>query len=222
MEVRETKEARLPDRRVTIHRVADPGLPELPELQELSAEEIEAVRNSPAVRQWREQAAETTHLFISATVVDCRATLLHWWHEGTKYRAWSNIDWMILAGSTEFRKGDKRFVSLLMAGRMNSANLPADSPSRIPDDLPAEPGTYHVTQGDPTDAEACEGVIALHELYRSDHTRLKRAYDLREQRRKEREAARRADRSKPDDIVLHYWRAEPDREQPAPTKGGAR
>lgn len=69
VEIRETKVVQLPDRQVTIHRIADPGLPyprpKIPEQQEMSAEEIEAFRDSPEVQQWLEQAAKTTHLFIS-------------------------------------------------------------------------------------------------------------------------------------------------------------
>ena len=140
VEIRETKVVQLPDRQVTIHRIADPGLPDprpkLPERQEMTAEEIEVFRNTPAVRQWLEEAAReaarTTHLFISATVVDDRVTFLRWWHDGAEYQAWSNSDWMVLTGFAECQKGDKRFVSLLMAGRLSSANLPADSPYRFP------------------------------------------------------------------------------------------
>jgi hypothetical protein len=215
VEIRETKVVQLPDRQVTIHRIADPGLPDprpkLPERQAMSAEEIEAFRNSPAVQQWLEKAAKTTHLFISATVVDDRATFLRWWHDGAEYQAWSNSDWMILTGFAECQKDDKRFISLLMAGRMSSVTLPADSPYRIPDDLPAEPGAYRITRGDLANPEAYEGITALHELYRSDYTRLKQAYDLREERRKEREAALRANPPVPEDIVLHYWKVQPKR-----------
>jgi len=224
VEIRETKVVQLPDRQVTIHRIADPGLPDprpkIPERQVMTAEEIDAFRNSPQVQQWLEQAAKTTHLFISATVVDDRATFLRWWHDGAEYQAWSNSDWMILTGFAECQKGDRHFVSLLMAGRMGSANLPADSPYRIPADLPAEPGTYRITQGDLTNAEAYGGITALHELYRSDYARLKQAYDLREQRRKEREAALRANPPVQEDIVLHYWKVQPKRRL-GNTKGGA-
>ena len=200
---------------MTIHRIADPGLPDprpkLPERQELSAAEIEVFRNSPQVQKWMEEAAKTTHLFISATVIDDRATFLRWWHNGSEYRAWSNANWMILTGFAECQKGDKRYVSLLMAGRMSSANQPVDSPYQIPEDLPAEPGTYRITQGDLATTEAYDGITALHELYRSDYARLKQAYDLREYRRKEHEAALRANPPQPEDIVLHYWKVQPKR-----------
>lgn len=226
VKIRETKVVQLPDRQVTIHRIADPGLPDprpkLPERREFSAEEIEAFRNSPQVQQGLNEAAKTTHLSISATVVDGRATLLRWWHDGAEYQAWSNSDWMILTGFAECQKGDKRFVTILMAGQMSSANLPADSPYRIPDDLPAEPGTYRITQGDLANTEAYEGITALHELYRSDYARLKQAYDLRELRRKNREAALRANPPQPEDVVLHFWKVDRDEENTVGPKGGAR
>jgi len=224
VDIRETKVVQLPDRQVTIHRIADPGLPDprpkIPERQEMSAEEIEAFRNSPEVQQWLEQAAKTTHLFISATVIDDRATFLRWWHDGAEYQAWSNSDWMVLTGFAECQKGDKRFVSLLMAGRMSSANLPADSPYRIPDDLPAEPETYRITRGDLANTNAYEGISALHDLYRSDYARLKQGYDLREQRRKEREAALRANPPVPEDVVLHFWKVDRTEENTVVAEGG--
>ena len=96
-------------------------------------------------------------------------------------------------GSPEFREPPRRFTL------------------SISNDLPAEPGTYRITQGDLENTEAYEGITALHELYRSDYTRLKQAYDLREQRRKEREAALRANPPVPEDIVMHYWKVQPKR-----------
>jgi hypothetical protein len=78
-----------------------------------------------------------------------------------------------------------------------------------------------MTQGDLTNTEAYEGITALHELYRSDYARLKQAYDLREQRRKEREAALRANPPVPEDVVLHFWKVDRDEENTVGPKGGA-
>lgn len=226
VEIRETKVVQLADRKVTINRIKDPGLPDPrptpPKTIGLTTEEIEAFRNSPEVQRWIEEAAKTTHLFISATVVDHRATQIRWWHDGAEYRAWSNANWLYLTGFGECQKGDKRFSTLLMAGNIDSGWLPEDSPLRIPDDLPETPGTYQLIQGDITNAEAFEGINALHELYRSEFARLKEAYELREQRRQEREAELRANPPKPKDIVLHYWKVEPKKEAPTRPKGGGR
>lgn len=226
VEIRETLVHQLADRKITINRIKDPGLPDprpkLPKTTELTEEEIEAFRNSPEVQRWIEEASKVTHLFITGAVVDHRATLIRWRYDGTEYRAWSNANWLYLSGFGECQKGDRRFSTLLLAWNSSSEHLPEDSPYRIPEDLPETPGTYRVIQGDLTNAEAFEGITALHELYRSDFARLKEAYELREQRRKEREAELRANPPVPVDIVLHYWKVQPKRTQPARPKGGSR
>jgi hypothetical protein len=85
-------------------------------------------------------------MFISATVVDHRATLVRWWHDGAEYRAWSNANWLYLTGFADCKEGDRRFSTLLLAWNTYSAQLPEDSPYRIPEDLPATPGAYRVIQ----------------------------------------------------------------------------
>jgi hypothetical protein len=84
------------------------------------------------------------------------------------------------------------------------------------------PGTYRVIQGALSNAAAFEGITAFHELYQSDFARLKEAYELREQRRREQEAELLANPPKPKDIVLHYWKVEPKKETPARPMGGGR
>lgn len=150
-------------------------------------------------------------MFISATVVDQQATLLRWWHEGTEYRAWSNADWMILTGFSDFVKDGHHYTALLMAGRIHSEPLPPESPYRIPANFPEQPGTFILTQGDPADDRAISGISALHEIYLNDYARLAAAYDLRERRRIEREAYLRANPPVPEDVVLHYWKVQPER-----------
>lgn len=215
VDVRETVIQELPDRTVTINHVADPKLPDprpkLPERNDLSAEEIEAFRSSPQVQAWLERQAKTTHMFISATVVDRRATFLRWWHDGTEYRAWSNADWMILTGFSDFEKGDHHYSALLMAGRLSSESLPLESPYRIPANFPEQPGTFILTHGVPANNKAISGISALHDIYLNDYARLSAAYDLRERRRIEREAYLRANPPVPEDVVLHYWKVQPER-----------
>ena len=215
VEVRETVIRELPDRIVTINRVADPKLPDprpkLPVRNDLNSEEIEAFRASPEVQAWLEQQAKTTHMFISATVIDRRATLLRWWHDGAEYQAWSNADWMILTGFSNFEKKDHHYTALLMAGRINSAALPPESSYRIPENLPEHPGTFIITQGDQTNHGAISGIAALHEIYRNDYARLAAAYELRERRQIEREAELKANPPAPQDVVLHYWKVQPER-----------
>ena len=220
-EILETVTHQLADRKITIHRIKDPNWPNppppVPRMTELSPEEMEAFRNSPEVQQWLQAADNSTHLFIFATVVDHRATLLRWWHDGAEYRAWSNANWLYLTGFSECRKGDRSFLPLLAAVDIDSARLPEDSPYRIPEDLPAEPGSYYVIHGDLANAAAFEGITALHELYRSDYDRLKAAYELRKENRQAYEAALRANPPVPEDIVLYYSKMLPEQ-----SEGGSR
>ena len=203
VEIRGSVTHQLADRKITIGRIADPNPLALPP----------ALPETTEVEQGMEDAAPTTPLFLSATVVDHRATLLRWWHDGVEYRAWSNANLLYLTGFTEFRKGDQSFLPLIATANIDSARLPEDSAFSIPGDLPADPGTYQVIQGDVANIAAFEGVTALHELYQSDYTRLKEAYELREKSRQVREAALRTSPSVPEDIILYYWKMQPQRRE---------
>jgi hypothetical protein len=226
VEVRESSVCQLPDRKITFNRIANPGLPSprpaILAQNERSPEQIEALRNSPEFQKRIKESARTTYLSISATVVDHRATFLRWWHAGKEYRAWSNADWMILTGFTDWQKDNRRFSSFLAAGRLDSTKLPADSMFRIPDDfLPEEPGTYRVIQGD-SDPEAYIGMTGLHELYLNNYARLKIDLDLREQRRKEQQDELRRNPPKPQNIVLNYWKVKPQKNISEMQGGGIR
>ncbi|MBK1834663.1 hypothetical protein [Roseibacillus ishigakijimensis] len=213
VEIKETKTHQLPDRTVTIHRIKDPSLFLEPEKKLENSEHSEVTADdsfqSAAVQERLASQSKTSHLFVSATVVDGHATFLQWWHDGEVYSAWSHADWMVLTSLTAFKKGDQQFSSLLMAGEMSSAHLAQDSPLRIPANLPTEVGSYRVEQGNLANKEAFVGIEALHEIYRNDYARLKAAYDLREQRRQAREDELAVRPSKPENITLHYWKVQP-------------
>lgn len=211
-EVRESTVVQLPDRQITIQRVDSPKVPDShrvhTEPQVLSPVEVDTVSKSLEMQQWLDQETKTTFLSISATVVDQRATFLRWRHEGAEYQAWSNANWMLLTGFSEYEKDDRRYVYILMASEVSSKNLPPESQLRVPDDLPIEPGIYQIIQGDVTHIEAHEGITALHELYRTDYARLKQAYADRAKQRVEREEALRANPPQPENVVLNFWKVE--------------
>ncbi len=212
-EILETAERQLPDRSLTVHRVKNPGLPR-PEpaaagTAGLSPEQVGALRDTSARREWLAQREKTTIVFLSATIVDGRATLLRWWHEGGTWQAWSNIDFNDLTGFGSYAKGDRLFALFLGVGNLNSASLPAHSPFRIPPDLPAGPPVFRVIQGDPNDAEALLPVAALHEIHANESARLRQARILREQRKREREAELLANPPVPEGIVLYHWKVQP-------------
>jgi hypothetical protein len=70
-----------------------------------------------------------------------------------------------------------------------------------------------MVQGAAGESEGYDAIVALHELYATDGERLREAYELREARRKEAEAELRANPPVPKDIVLNFWKVEPQKEE---------
>jgi len=161
-------------------------------------------------------------LFLSASVVDQRATLLRWWEGGKEYQAWSNVDFKYLTGIASFSKGSHRFVTFMEVSDVDSASIRDESIFHIPSDLPAGGADFRMVQGASGESESYDAIVALHELYATDSERLREAYELRETRRKEAEAELRANPLVPKDIVLNFWKVEPPKkeaEPPAPWQG---
>lgn len=204
-------------RNVTIHRVADPGLPErvepIPSTIDL---------DDPEVQTWLEEqrrAAKRLRLtIISATVFDHEVTFLRWWVFGgegppEEFQAYSNVDFNHLTGFGAYEVGEMQYGILMGIGNSDAADrqrfaeaqglefreraLPA-----LADDGPR----YVVTQGDTNNAEGVALIDSLHELYRNERDRLITAYEGRQQARREREAFLEATPPQPTDITLHYWR----------------
>jgi hypothetical protein len=163
--------------------------------------------------EWQEKQQRTTSLFLSASVVDHRATLLRWWEDGKEYQAWSNVDFKYLTGFASFSKGDRSFVTFMGVGDVSSASLRAESMFQVPADLPTGAPDFRMIQGAAGESEGYDAIVALHELYATDGVRLREAYELREARRKEAEAELRANPPVPKDIVLNFWKVEPPKEE---------
>ncbi len=220
-EIRETVQRTVADRKITLHRVKNPGLPNptrLPEAKSVltPADASPYAFANPVVSTEQEQEMDYGMLMLSATVVDHRATLLAWNHEGRDYRAWSNLDFNDLSGFFEFQKGRRRVWLHMSLGDVR-ASATADASLRIPFDLPFGEPAFRLIQGDPLDTRACEGIAALHELYRTDGPRLRQARILREQRALEQAAWLRAHPPVAENVVLHYWKV-----QPVRAEGGAK
>jgi hypothetical protein len=219
-----TEEIPLEQRKMIIHRVEDPGFPDPtpPAPAMIDPATVAAFKNSPAYLEWQEKQTHTTSLFLSASVVDHRATLLRWWECGKEYQAWSNLDFKYLTGFASFSKGDRHFVTFMGVGDVSSAALRNESMFQIPSDLPAGAPDFRMIQGAAGESEGYDAIVALHELYATDGERLREAYELRETRRKEAEAELRANPPIPKDIVLNFWKVEPpekETEAQAPRQG---
>ncbi|MFZ9936930.1 MAG: hypothetical protein ACO3JG_07690 [Luteolibacter sp.] len=231
----------LPDRKVTLRRVDDPGLPPLPPPPKpMTEEEWKAFQESPEYQTFlaeaREHARRTQFAFLSATVYDRENTRLEWWMPGdsethTKARnfvAWSNVDFLYLGGFGSYEYNGIEYMLIMAVGNIETEvlekwqELAAEHgvEYEIPKcpELPADRPAYIVTEGDPTDTEGVALMDGLHVLYIKEKDRLIAAYESREKARIEREAYLKANPPKPKDLILHFWKGQ--RMQPQP--GGAK
>jgi hypothetical protein len=202
-----TEEIPMEKRKLIVNRVENPGFPDPtpPPPVPVDPAALEAFKNSPEYQAIQERSDNTTHLFLSATVVDHRATLLRWWDKGKEYQAWSNVDFNYLTGFASFSKGDRHFVTFMGVGDIDSGKLREESMFQIPADLPEGAPQFRMIQGLAGDSEGYEAIAALHELHATDGERLREAYELREARRREVEAELRANPPLPKDIVINFW-----------------
>lgn len=214
-EIRESFEARLPDRNISIHRVKNPGLPDpIPVKESLfAAREFGAWKNSPQFLEWRARREKTTDLWLSASVVEHRATLLRWHHDGNEFLAWSNIDFHMLSTIRAFSKGDRTFNSFMSVGDVRVNSPGAGSRFQIPENLPPGAPAFIVVKGDPARAAAFTGVAALHELAAAHAPQLLQAWTLRRQREQQRAADLLANPPVPEDIILYHSKVQPKRKK---------
>jgi hypothetical protein len=210
-----TEEIPFEQRKMIVRRVEDPGFPDPtpPAPAVIDPATVAAFKNSPAYLAWQEKHMHTTNLFLSASVVDKRATLLRWWEGGKEYQAWSNLDFKYLTGFASFSKGDRHFVTFMGVGDVSSASIRNVTLFRIPSDLPTGTPDFRMVQGAAGESKGYDAIVALHELYATDGQRLREAYELREARRKAAAEELRANPPVPKDIVLNFWKVEPPKKE---------
>lgn len=216
----ETKVTQLPDRKLTIHRVADPGLPALTPLLPATA----PVRLLPpltpaqlAARSAARPAIPETRL-LSLTVIRYadNLTYIEWWPHGggEPFGAWSNADFdaLRMVPDVEISPGNIRYLIFPYA----IYNRTLQGPVAVPQ-LPAGGPGFLVVKGNAADAENVNPVAALHKIYKEEGAELKRAAQERERQRREEEALRAAVQAAPKDEVLYIWKTKPIR-----SKGGTK
>jgi hypothetical protein len=211
---------------VTVQLVEDPHLPAPPPLSPPAAMSDPAVADELAEIQTNDSEVKT--VFVSATVYDHQRTSLRWWPDGgtgREMRAWSNIDFNHLCGFSDYTYQGRRFSLTMGIGdestvplgiaNQNAAEMAAaaqqdGSECQAPEypNLPSDGPAFVVTEGDPGDTAAMDLITGLHELYKVEGTRLKAAYEAREQARIEREAYLRANPPQPQDVTIRVWKRE--------------
>jgi hypothetical protein len=231
-DVLESKSIQQGGRTITVREIKPIALPPPPPPPEPLTPEAEAVFRA-RVAAYRESHPRTKMAFISATVFRSKdsppRTLVRCWPEGKRQTItyWSSADFGLISGIHGFADATGATHSMLMGwgytdlesmSDMRAARLKAYGVTSPPT-FPEGKASFEII-GEPLAAEDLAPIQALHDLYNSEHARLKSAFEGRERARLEREAYLKANPPQPKDIILNYWRTE---RQPAPTtKEGAR
>lgn len=223
MKVEQTFVRQLADRKVTIHRVKDPGLPPLPDPPEatprdLNDPEFQAWMNERRA-EWLEKRERSRLVFLSATVFDHERTFLRWWVTGydggppQEFKGWSNVDFNHFCGVGAIRSEGIDFHLFMSVGNMDTERWKEIVESRggeyfqpEPPEFPEGEPAFILTGGDPSDATSIALAEGFHQIYENEKERLVAAYEGRERARKEHEAWLKANPPQPQDVVVHFWR----------------
>jgi hypothetical protein len=219
-DVLETKSVEQGGRTITLRKINPIALPPPPPpVEPLTPEAQAAFREKVAA--YRESHPRTKMAFLSATVFRSKdsppVTLVRCWPEGKRQTItyWSSADFALISGIHGFADATGTSHALLMGwgyvdldrmSDMQAARLKAYG-TTAPPIFPEGKAGFEII-GEPLDAEDLAPIQALHDLYNTEHARLKTAFEGRERARIEREAYLKAHPPHPKDITLNYWRIE--------------
>ncbi len=203
--VLETKVTQLADRRIIVHRVANPGLPALtpPVAAPPVILPLPLTPAQLAARAARPAPKESRLLVVTVTRYADNLSYIEWSPQvgGVPFGAWSNADYTALSmvPDVELSPGGIRY--LIFPFFMHK---PAPGPV-APPTFPADGSGFVVVKGDTADTENVSPIAALHKIYQAEGAELKRLAEERERQRREEEGANAG--QPPPDIVLHYWQS---------------
>lgn len=235
-EVFVSKAAEMPDLppvegtiKVTVQRVADPGLPDPPPPLPVLPPDDPAVL--ARLEELRETYRGTELVFLSASVhlndagANEARTLLRIYPNGQvgeEVVAWSNVNFLHLTGQGGYRvnhaDGTCQDMGLLMGispmyGQTmrrlaEKAGREYEGPE-IPEipDLATSGPTFVAIEGY-ADSPAMDVLEQLHELFKKSGGNLKEQYLAREKARAERKAYLLANPEKPKDVTIRFWKRE--------------
>ena len=172
--------------------------------------------------QWLEyrRTHPEVRINLSARIYDHRTTLLTWKNHDVGYQAWSNIDFSLLSGLTNFRAGDTTYHVSLAIEQVSTAprHLPdgrtVTKPAPSVPEIPADPG-YVITAGDASSPDAVEGIRKIHQLYQNEKTAFLTAYQRRKQYMADASAWTQAHPEQAQDVTVRFWKEDFQSSDPA-------
>jgi len=217
-------------RTITIQEIKPIAMPPPPMPQpESPTVQIDNAAFKQRLAEYRANHPQTPMLSLGATVYHFKdtppRTLVRYWPKngGEPFTFWSSAEFALISGIHSFAATDGSTYSLFLAwGNIDTTRAGAFFGGlHHPPDIPAfpnGPATFTIVGTPPVDPSILIPIQSLHDLYNSEHERLKTAREGCESARLQREADLKANPPKPMNIVLNYWRIE----NPAPVKGSSK
>lgn len=179
----------LKGRKLFIHRVAPPVIPEKPE------KAVEPEMTEDAVKtEVNDEVLESELILLSATVYANNLSFIRFWIGGEEYSAWTDIDFHLFSGVISFVH-DRCSYGIVM-GIGDGGGMPTDAVR------PGKAGSFVFIGDDAVNPAALRVADAFSSLYHSQKDELIEA-KLGRELAKRRAAARQPE--KPADIVIYMW-----------------
>lgn len=199
------------ERRITIEKIAPP-IASTAEQAEAPTQGSPSVVTSPSAAHY--PLRPPRQVFIYATIVDHRLTLLDWQVDEQRYQAWSGIDFTFMTQIQKFTcEGEVYQLTVLPANISSSRiertpqlgiELPdnADSLAGSPTFFPL-PGT---SERETPTVEALVPIAALHRIFAANEQRLRSAHLASQEKARRTKAEQLANPPKAEDTVVQFWR----------------
>ena len=197
----------------TINRIEPPIIPSKEEI----TEEEKAQQEKEFQESLKTLKPSGGAFMVFATIYDHKTTLVSFFHEGKKYKVWSNLNWNHLGGFATFEGRGKRYDMMLLPTNASIERLKAEIEQghevtlpTIPQlpDLATKGPHYTVIEGDTKNDEAMEFIEAIHDLYVAEKVRLVTAYEERLKNRQIqalKDAELRKNPPPKPDITINFW-----------------
>lgn len=215
-QIESTQEYLLPDHKIIMNWVANPGIPDPPTPPpRKSVEEWEALRASPQwqARMAKQRAVQT--FFVTATVYDHQRTFLTWHGNGRNsgtFAAWSNIDFTHFTAMGGFEAQGVRYAILLVVRNVDTARWREfvkrhgrEYQAPVAPALPTGTPSFQIVEGNADELPGVTMMNELHELYKTEGLQLALNEKRRERDRLERQAFLKAHPQTVPDTVIHFW-----------------
>jgi len=151
---------------------------------------------------------QLVNLTLSGTVYDGVISELWWWHEGERYRIFTNANFLLFNGVGEFEDADTRYSVFSILSERSTENAPPSEEWRptLADFSPnaleyyiADAGVFAALESGPF-----RGVVAMLQYYAENQEQMQIAYDNSQKLRDARRAYLKANPPKKRDTIINF------------------